>query len=64
MHQMVGGLRAAMGYTGCASVPALFEDAEFVRTTAAGIRESHPHDVEITAESPNYYGHRSKDSGK
>jgi IMP dehydrogenase len=64
MHQMVGGLRAAMGYTGCATVPELFEDAEFVRTTAAGIRESHPHDVEITAESPNYYGHRSKDGGQ
>jgi IMP dehydrogenase len=63
MHQMVGGLRAAMGYTGCATVPQLFEQAEFVRTTAAGIRESHPHDVEITAESPNYYGHRSKDGG-
>ena len=63
MHQMVGGLRAAMGYTGCATVPELFEKAEFVRTTAAGIRESHPHDVEITAESPNYYGHRNNDSG-
>jgi len=64
LHQMVGGLRAAMGYTGCNTVEELFEQAEFVRTTAAGIREGHPHDVEITAESPNYYSGRHKDSSK
>jgi IMP dehydrogenase len=54
LHQMTGGLRAAMGYCGCATVDALYEDAEFVRMTSAGQRESHPHDVEITKESPNY----------
>jgi len=55
IHQMSGGLRAAMGYCGCESVRKLYEKGQFVRTTAAGIRESHPHDVEITQESPNYY---------
>lgn len=60
IHQMVGGLRAAMGYTGSETVQALQEESQFVRTTAAGIRESHPHDVEITKESPNYYSGRSK----
>jgi len=61
-HQMSGGLRAAMGYCGCESVQELYESGQFVRTTAAGIRESHPHDVEITQESPNYYSNsRSSD---
>ncbi len=59
IHQMAGGLRAAMGYCGCESVDQLYEDGQFVRTTAAGIRESHPHDVEITQESPNYYSGRN-----
>lgn len=54
IYQMVGGLRAAMGYCGCASVEALRERAQFVRITGAGLRESHPHDVTITQESPNY----------
>ena len=53
-YQMVGGLRAAMGYCGCATVPDLQERAQFVRITSAGLRESHPHDVTITQESPNY----------
>ncbi|MEM1115793.1 MAG: IMP dehydrogenase [Bacteroidota bacterium] len=53
-YQMVGGLRAAMGYCGCQSVDALREEAQFVRITASGLRESHPHDVTITSESPNY----------
>jgi IMP dehydrogenase len=53
-YQMVGGLRAAMGYCGCADVPALQERAQFVRITSSGLRESHPHDVTITSESPNY----------
>ena len=53
-YQMVGGLRAAMGYCGCESVEALQERAQFVRITGAGLRESHPHDVTITSESPNY----------
>ena len=59
IHQMTGGIRAAMGYCGCETVDRLYSDAQFVRTTAAGIRESHPHDVEITQESPNYYSGRS-----
>ena len=53
-YQMVGGLRAAMGYCGCDSVDALRERAQFVRITGAGLRESHPHDITITKESPNY----------
>ncbi len=53
-YQMVGGLRAAMGYCGCATVPELQERAQFVRITGAGLKESHPHDVTITQESPNY----------
>ena len=54
MYQMIGGLRAAMGYCGCATVADLYEKARFVRVTASGIRENHPHDVAITKESPNY----------
>ena len=54
VHQMSGGLRAAMGYCGCATTDALYERAQFVRNTAAGLRESHPHDIEITKEPPNY----------
>ncbi len=52
--QMVGGLRAAMGYCGCGTIPEMQQRAQFVRMTAAGLRESHPHDVTITKESPNY----------
>ncbi|WP_022834978.1 IMP dehydrogenase [Salisaeta longa] len=55
IHQMTGGLQAAMGYCGCETVDALYENAQFVRTTAAGMRESHPHDIQITKESPNYF---------
>ncbi|NPD15618.1 IMP dehydrogenase [Xinfangfangia sp. D13-10-4-6] len=54
LHQMVGGLRAAMGYTGCATVAEMRKDCEFVRITGAGLKESHVHDVQITRESPNY----------
>ncbi len=54
VYQLVGGLRAAMGYTGCADFPAMQRDARFVRITSAGLRESHVHDVIITKESPNY----------
>ncbi len=54
IYQMVGGLRAAMGYCGCASVDELYERAQFVRITASGLRESHPHSVHITKEAPNY----------
>ena len=54
VYQMAGGLRAAMGYCGCASVSDMHQRAEFVEITAAGIRESHVHDVQITKEAPNY----------
>ncbi|WP_280772259.1 IMP dehydrogenase [Salipaludibacillus daqingensis] len=54
IHQMVGGLRAGMGYCGTATITSLQEDAQFIRITNAGLRESHPHDVQITKESPNY----------
>jgi IMP dehydrogenase len=57
LHQLVGGLRAAMGYTGARSVAELHEKAEFIRITNAGLRESHTHDVTITRESPNYPTH-------
>ncbi len=55
-HQLVGGLRAAMGYSGADTVPALQERGRFVRITSAGLRESHPHDVQMTIEAPNYTG--------
>ncbi len=54
IFQLVGGLRAGMGYCGTATIPALIEDSQFIRITSAGLRESHPHDVQITKESPNY----------
>ena len=54
LYQMVGGLRSGMGYVGCASIESLRTESEFVRITAAGLRESHPHDVTITREAPNY----------
>jgi IMP dehydrogenase len=54
LYQMVGGLRSGMGYVGCATIDELRTNAEFVRITAAGLRESHPHDVTITREAPNY----------
>ena len=54
VYQLVGGLRAGMGYVGALSISELQERAQFVRITAAGLRENHPHDVEITKEAPNY----------
>ncbi|PTX56054.1 IMP dehydrogenase [Litoreibacter ponti] len=54
VHQLVGGLRAAMGYTGSATIKDMHERANFVRITGAGLKESHVHDVQITRESPNY----------
>lgn len=54
VHQLVGGLRAAMGYTGCATVEEMRQNCQFVRITGAGLKESHVHDVQITRESPNY----------
>jgi IMP dehydrogenase len=54
VHQLVGGLRAGMGYCGCARIPDLQRDAKIIRITPAGFRESHVHDVAITKEAPNY----------
>jgi IMP dehydrogenase len=54
VYQLVGGLRSAMGYVGAPDIPTLKRDVRFVRITAAGLRESHPHDVVITREAPNY----------
>lgn len=54
IHQMIGGLRASMGYTGCATVEDMRKDCKFVKISGAGLKESHVHDVQITRESPNY----------
>ncbi len=54
VYQMVGGLRSAMGYCGCATIEELRRDAQFVRVSAATVVENHPHDIQITKESPNY----------
>lgn len=56
IHQLVGGLRSSMGYLGSPDIPTLWERAEFVEITSAGLRESHVHDVVITKEAPNYHG--------
>jgi IMP dehydrogenase len=54
-HQLVGGLRAAMGYVGAQTIDQL-QQAQFVRITSAGLKESHPHDIQMTNEAPNYSG--------
>jgi IMP dehydrogenase len=54
LHQLVGGLRAAMGYVGGADLEAFRDRARFIRITNAGLRESHVHDVMVTREAPNY----------
>ena len=54
IHQMIGGLRASMGYTGCTSIEELRTKSRFVKITSAGMKESHVHDVSITKEAPNY----------
>jgi IMP dehydrogenase len=54
IYQMVGGLRSGMGYCGTKDLQSLRENSQFVKMTGAGLRESHPHDVQITKESPNY----------
>ena len=54
IFQLLGGIRAGMGYCGCHTIPDLHEKAQFVRITGAGLRESHPHDIYITKEAPNY----------
>ena len=56
VHQIIGGLRAAMGLTGSKSIDDFHKRAEFVRITGAGLRESHVHDVIVTREAPNYQG--------
>ena len=54
IYQLMGGLKAGMGYTGCHNIEELHENAQFMQITAAGLRESHPHDIYITKEAPNY----------
>ena len=54
IFQMIGGIRSGMGYCGCQTIPQLQEKSRFVRITNAGLKESHPHDISITKESPNY----------
>ena len=54
VYQLVGGLRAGMGYCGTRTIDELRTDARFLRVTSASVRESHPHDISITQESPNY----------
>ena len=54
IHQLVGGLRQSMGYCGAATIEDMHSSTRFVRITSAGLRESHPHDVMITREAPNY----------
>ncbi len=54
VYQLMGGLRAAMGYCGCGNIEALKQNRHFIRMTAAGLRESHPHDVTIIEDAPNY----------
>jgi len=55
-HQLIGGLRAAMGYSGASTIGELQRDGRFIRITSAGLRESHPHDIQMTTEAPNYAG--------
>ena len=57
IYQMIGGLRSGMGYVGCANIDEMHEKAQFVRITNAGLKESHPHDIQITKEAPNYSLH-------
>ncbi len=54
VYQMLGGLRAGMGYCGCPDIPSLQKNGQFIRITGAGLKESHPHDISITKEAPNY----------
>ena len=54
IYQLIGGIKAGMGYTGCRTIPDLHERAQFIKITGAGLKESHPHDINITKEAPNY----------
>ena len=56
VHQLIGGLKSSMGYLGSKDMGELWEKAQFVEITSAGLRESHVHDVDITKEAPNYHG--------
>ena len=54
VHQLVGGIRQGMGYCGTGSIEALRTESKFIRISGAGMAESHPHDIEVTKEAPNY----------
>jgi IMP dehydrogenase len=54
-HQLIGGLRSAMGFVGAENVAGLHERGQLIRITAAGLKESHPHDIQMTIEAPNYH---------
>jgi IMP dehydrogenase len=54
-HQLVGGLRSGMGFVGAATIAQLHERGRLIRITAAGLKESHPHDIQMTVEAPNYH---------
>ena len=54
IYQLTGGIRSGMGYCGAKTISELQENCEFIKITSAGLKESHPHDVEITTEAPNY----------
>ena len=54
-HQLVGGLRSAMGFVGAETIDAMHERGQLIRITAAGLKESHPHDIQMTIEAPNYH---------
>ena len=56
-HQLIGGLHQSMFYVGARTIPQLQEKGRFVRITTAGLKESHPHDIHMVAEAPNYRGH-------
>jgi IMP dehydrogenase len=55
IYQLVGGVKSGMGYVGAENITQLVEKAEFIKISSAGVKESHPHDITITKESPNYY---------
>ena len=57
IFQLIGGIRSGMGYCGCPTIPDLHRKAKFVQITGAGLVESHPHDIQITKEAPNYSAH-------
>ena len=61
VYQMVGGLKSSMGYCGCRTIDDLKRDARFCRITSAGVVESHPHNIRITKESPNYTAEQARE---